>query len=141
MYMKQIIHSRLLRWTLSVGLFFLLLMTILRLVFFIYFRHLHLSWAESFPSYVLGLRFDLRIVCVLMVAFLVAGSFRPLNPFESTRAKKIWFWLLFISTIECKCAELFGRRRHFFANGLAKLSGNQTLIIVSCCNNNNIISY
>src|SRR6266513_6044851 len=96
--MRRVIHSRLLRWTLSVGLFFLLLMTILRIVFFIYFRHLHLSWNESFPSFILGLRFDLRIVCVLMVVLLVAGSFRPLNPFESTKAKKIWFWILGVLT-------------------------------------------
>ena len=69
-------------------------MTVVRFIFFIYFRHLHLSWKESFPSFILGLRYDLRIVSVLMFVLLVAGSIRPLNPFESSRAKKIWFWLI-----------------------------------------------
>ena len=95
--MKRFIHSRLLHWTLYIGLFFLLLMTVLRFVFFIYFRQMHLSWKESFPSFILGLRFDIRIVCVLMFVLLVAGSIRRFNPYESTRAKKIWFWLLGIS--------------------------------------------
>jgi phosphoglycerol transferase MdoB-like AlkP superfamily enzyme len=91
--MRQIIHSRLVRWAVYTGLFFLLLMTLLRFVFFIYFRHLHLSWKESFPAFELGLRFDFRIVSILMFILLVAGSFRPLNPFESVRAKRSWFVL------------------------------------------------
>ncbi|MFI5132690.1 MAG: LTA synthase family protein [Chitinophagales bacterium] len=75
-------------------MFFLLLMTILRLTFFIYFKHLHLSWKESFPSFVLGFRYDLRMVCVLMLVILILGSIKPFNPYESGGAKKIWLWIL-----------------------------------------------
>ncbi len=75
-------------------MFFLLLMTLLRLTFFIYFKQLHLSWGESFPSFVLGFRYDLRMVCVLMLVILIVGSIRPFNPYESGRAKKIWLWVL-----------------------------------------------
>lgn len=96
--MKNIIHSRLLRWSLSVGLLFLLLMTILRLVFFIYFHRLHLSWSGSFSSFVLGFRYDARDVCVLMFVLYVGGSIRLFNPYENVLAKKIWFVLLGIAS-------------------------------------------
>ncbi|OQY96826.1 MAG: hypothetical protein B6D37_00760 [Sphingobacteriales bacterium UTBCD1] len=95
--MKAVIPSRVLRWALYTGLFFLALMTLLRLLFFIVFRQVHLSWGEATGSFVLGFRFDLRSVCVLMMILLVFGSVRLLNPFESVVAKKVWFWLLGIT--------------------------------------------
>ena len=90
--MNRIIRSRLLRWLLYTGVFLLLLMTALRLIFFIVFRHLHLSWSEAWPSFVLGVRYDLRIICVLLLVILLIGSIRPFNPYESSMARKIWWW-------------------------------------------------
>ncbi|HYM92694.1 MAG TPA: sulfatase-like hydrolase/transferase [Chitinophagaceae bacterium] len=92
--MKEIIHSRLVRWSLYTGLFFLALMTILRVIFFIAFNHMNLTWGEALPSYILGLRFDIRVACVLMMAMLLFGSIRLFNPYESARVKKIWLAIL-----------------------------------------------
>jgi phosphoglycerol transferase MdoB-like AlkP superfamily enzyme len=92
--MNRIIRPRLFRWLLFTGIFFLLLMTVLRLIFFIAFRHLHLSWAEAWPSFVLGIRYDLRIICVLLMIMLIVGSIHPFNPYESSKARKIWWWIL-----------------------------------------------
>ncbi|MBS1919867.1 MAG: sulfatase-like hydrolase/transferase [Bacteroidetes bacterium] len=92
--MKEWIHSRVLRWTLYTGLFFLLLMTLLRLTFFIAFKQVHLSWREATGSFILGFRFDLRSACVLMMIMLLIGSIRLFNPFESAIGKKTWFWIL-----------------------------------------------
>ncbi len=92
--MKAWIHSRVLRWALYTGLFFLALMTILRFVFFIAFKQVHLSWSEATDSFILGFRFDLRSACVLMMLMLILGSIRLFNPFESTAARKGWFWTL-----------------------------------------------
>jgi phosphoglycerol transferase MdoB-like AlkP superfamily enzyme len=92
--MKAWIHSRVLRWALYTGLFFLLLMTLLRLAFFIAFKQVHLSWAAATDSFILGFRYDLRAACVLMLTMLILGSMRLFNPFESAVAKKTWLWVL-----------------------------------------------
>jgi len=92
--MKAIIPSRVLRWALYTGIFFLVLMSLLRVLFFIVFRQLHLTWGEAMSSFVLGFRFDLRSVFVLMMVMLIFGSIRPFDPFRSAAAKKTWFWLL-----------------------------------------------
>ena len=95
--MKAWIHSRVLRWTLYTGLFFLALMTLLRIAFFIGFKKIHLSWSNASDSFILGLRFDLRSTCVLMLVMLILGSIRLFNPFESAAAKKTWLWVLGIT--------------------------------------------
>jgi phosphoglycerol transferase MdoB-like AlkP superfamily enzyme len=95
--MKAWIHSRVLRWALYTGLFFLALMTLLRLVFFIAFKQVHLTWGQATDSFILGFRFDLRSACVLMLIMLILGSIRLFNPFESAAAKKAWFWILGIT--------------------------------------------
>lgn len=102
MRLNRWIHSRVVRWALYTGLFFLLLMSVLRLVFFVYFRHLHLSWSESVPSFILGLRYDLREAAIVMFIMLIFGSIPPFNPYESSRARKIWFWIFgFIAVFFC----------------------------------------
>jgi phosphoglycerol transferase MdoB-like AlkP superfamily enzyme len=99
---KRMIHSRVVRWALYTGLFFTVLMTVLRLVFFLFFRHLHLTWGESVPSFILGLRYDLRVAAIIMLMMLIFGSIRPFNPYGSSRARKIWFWVLgIITTLFC----------------------------------------
>jgi phosphoglycerol transferase MdoB-like AlkP superfamily enzyme len=97
--LKQWIHSRMLRWALYTGLLLLAVMTLLRLIFFLWFKQMHLSWGDAIPSFVLGLRYDLRMVCVLMLVMILFGSIKRFNPYESPRAKRVWFWLLDIITI------------------------------------------
>lgn len=92
--MKTWIHSRVLHWIFYTGLFFLVLMNLFRLVFFIFFKQLNLSWSEAADSFILGFRYDLRSVCVLMLVLLIFGSIRLFNPFESKSAKKVWLWIL-----------------------------------------------
>jgi phosphoglycerol transferase MdoB-like AlkP superfamily enzyme len=92
--MSRIIPSRILRWSIYTGFFFLILMSILRLSFFIWFRHLGLSWKEAGPSFLLGLRYDLRMVCVLMIALMILGSIIYFHPYRNTRTRRGWFFLL-----------------------------------------------
>jgi phosphoglycerol transferase MdoB-like AlkP superfamily enzyme len=92
--MNAILPSRLLRWSIYTGLFFLLLMTLLRGVFFFVFRNLNLSLADALPSFGLGFRYDLRMVSVLMMVLIIVGSIRPFHPFKSKGARIAWFCVL-----------------------------------------------
>ena len=81
-----------LRWILSVLISFLLLMSLYRLIF--YFRYNPLSKPFSGSAFLMGLRFDIKFVCIAGVCMLVLCSIPFLDPFQKTYAKKLWYFLL-----------------------------------------------
>lgn len=83
---------RLVRWILSVQFLFLVVMTVLRFLF--YFRYNPLGKAFSGSAFFMGLRFDIKFVCILGVTMLVFCSIPFLNPLRNNIGKKIWNVLL-----------------------------------------------
>ena len=81
---------RLIRWAISYMLLLLVLMTAYRFFFFFHYRPENRPFTGQ--TFLLGLRYDLRIVSVLAVCMLVFGSL--LDPFKSKRAKKGWLMVL-----------------------------------------------
>ena len=77
-------------WSLSTGFIFLVLMTVMRLCLFLFFNRQSHSFGGLFPSFFLGFRFDLKIVCILMLCMLIIGSIPAFNPFRSAKAKIVW---------------------------------------------------
>src|SRR4030095_10454985 len=88
--MKNLEIPRIVRWTLSTGLLFLVVLTIMRICLFLFFNRQSHSFGDLIPSFFLGLRFDLRMVCVLMLLMLVPGSIPPFSPFRSRTTKLCW---------------------------------------------------
>jgi len=83
---------RLLRWIFAVLLVLLGVMTVARFIFF---------WAYNPPgkglsgsAFLLGFRYDLRIVCVIALSIMIICAIPYLNPFKRAGAKKFWNWLL-----------------------------------------------
>ena len=83
---------QLLRWIFSVVIIFLVTMTLCRFIFF---------WAYDPPgkpfsgsAFLLGLRFDARIACIIGLSILLLCAFRFINPFKNGAAKKFWNILL-----------------------------------------------
>ena len=62
----------------------------MRLALFLFFNRQSHTLSDVFSSFALGLRFDLRIVSIIMLIMLVLGSIRFLSPFRSRVNKKIW---------------------------------------------------
>lgn len=85
---------RLIRWLLTIGLFFLILMTLMRIVLYMFFNKQGYSIAELGGSFLLGLRFDLRTISLILLVVLIAGSFPFIDPFRKPWAKKFWIILL-----------------------------------------------
>ncbi len=88
---------KLIRWILAVGIIFLLWMGILRLVFYFVFNHAGNPLSTLGSTFLLGFRFDLKMVCILLEAMLVFGMFNFSDPFRSRRAKSVFFILLGIA--------------------------------------------
>ncbi len=101
--MQKYIHSRLLRWLFAVGFIIISLMTVARVAFVIINKPDQILWTNMADAFFMGLRYDLRVVGILIFSSLVFGSFKLLNPFESKRAKKFMFIILgiffFVTTL------------------------------------------
>ena len=79
-----------LRWVLQVGGIFLLLFTLFRATVFIAFRPDELSFAEALPSFVWGIRYDLRWIAGMLLPVTLIGIRPQWSPFFSERNKRFW---------------------------------------------------
>jgi phosphoglycerol transferase MdoB-like AlkP superfamily enzyme len=83
---------KLLRWIFSVVLLFLATMTVFRVLFF--FKYNPPNKAFSGSAFILGLRFDARVACIVGLAIMLLTFIPFLNPLKNRSAKKIWNFLL-----------------------------------------------
>ncbi len=81
---------RLPRWALFLGLWFLSILTLLRVAAHLSFGTGDAPVGRTAAAFWLGLRFDLRVVCYALLALLVLGAFRGFDPFRSGRARRGW---------------------------------------------------
>jgi len=88
---------KILRWIFSVVLLFLITMIIFRFIF--YWTYNPPGKAFSGSAFILGLRFDARIACIVGLAIMLLTFIPFLNPFKNTAAKKIWNFLLPVAFI------------------------------------------
>ncbi len=91
---------KLLRWIFSVVLILLLVMTISRLIIFWKFNPPGKAFSGS--AFIMGFRYDARVVCIIGLAIMLLCAIPFLNPFKNFNAKKFWnisLPLIFISMI------------------------------------------
>jgi phosphoglycerol transferase MdoB-like AlkP superfamily enzyme len=94
------------RWVLRLFVFFMLLFSIMRVLTFYSFRPDGVSLADAVPSFLMGMRFDLRWVCILLAPLLIAGSFNRFSPFQSSRTKR--FWIIYLVIVSSLLLFFFG---------------------------------
>jgi phosphoglycerol transferase MdoB-like AlkP superfamily enzyme len=85
--MVKIIHSRIIRWLLANGLFFLILLSLLRLVFHILFSPQ--GEKNIAVAFWMGFRYDSRVVCIFLLIILMAGLFFFFKPFDSKSSRRL----------------------------------------------------
>jgi phosphoglycerol transferase MdoB-like AlkP superfamily enzyme len=83
---------RLLAWILSVMAVFLLTMTIARIVFV--WKFIPFDKTFSIEAFVMGLRFDLKFLCIFGVFIMLVNALPFMNPFINGKAKIFWNTLL-----------------------------------------------
>ncbi|MBS1598715.1 MAG: sulfatase-like hydrolase/transferase [Bacteroidetes bacterium] len=85
---------KLIRWIFSTGIIFLLLMIALRLCLFFFFDKQGNHFTDIFPALFLGLRYDLKMISILLMFMLIFGSIPYIHPFNSSRGKGIWLIII-----------------------------------------------
>ena len=91
--MKRLKIPRYIQWIGLTGIIFLLLMSLLRLALVLTFK---IPSAHSTPFtsvFLLGLRYDLRMVSIACLLLFLIGSIPVLHPLEKKWGKKISFWI------------------------------------------------
>ena len=90
--MQKIRVPRYIQWIVLNAIIFLVLMTLLRLILVLIFGH-NVSYSALLPSFLLGFRFDVRMVSIVSVIVFLIGSIKPFHPFQTKAGRAISFWL------------------------------------------------
>lgn len=97
---------KLIRWLLWTGLIFLVVFTLMRLGLYILSDQQSYGLGQLGGAFFLGLRYDLRMIGILMVAMLLLGSIPAIHPFTHDRGKR--FWLITLGIISFIVLFFFG---------------------------------
>ena len=87
------------RWVLQLFWIFLGVFTIFRIATLIAFKPSNEILSDLLPSFFLGLRYDIRWICISLALLLIFGSITSLSPFYSSRNKKWWIAYLTLITL------------------------------------------
>ena len=112
-------------WVINLLFIFLLIFTFFRFATYFSFRPKDLSFSELIPSFLLGIRYDLRWIAIILLPIVAISLFPNLSPFYSQRNKKWWTWYLAIITF----VVFF-----FFAADFGNFAYNRTRLNASALN-------
>lgn len=87
--MNRIIQSRLVRLLWLTGIFYLVLLSLFRFVFHLIFTPAGEKHLGS--SFLLGVRYDARVIAVFLLIILLLGTIRFFKPFAGGISKKVLF--------------------------------------------------
>ncbi|MEO8403804.1 MAG: LTA synthase family protein [Chitinophagaceae bacterium] len=112
-------------WVISLFLIFLLIFTLFRLATCLAFKPRNFSLAELIPSFLMGLRYDMRWISIVLLPIILVSMLPRCSPFYSAKNKKWWTWYLAIVTF----IVFF-----FFAADFGNFSYNQTRLDAGAMN-------
>ena len=112
-------------WVINLFIIFLLIFTLFRFATFFAFKPNDLDFADLLPSFLLGIRYDLRWIAIILLPIVVVSLAPGLSPFYSAKNKKWWTWYLAIVTF----IVFF-----FFAADFGNFSYNKTRLNASALN-------
>jgi phosphoglycerol transferase MdoB-like AlkP superfamily enzyme len=112
-------------WVINLMLIFLVIFTIFRLATYFAFKPARLSFGELIPSFVMGIRYDLRWIAIILLPVVLLSMWPKFSPFYSARNKKWWTWYLAIVTFIVFV---------FFAADFGSFSYNQTRVDAGAMN-------
>ena len=97
----MLLHLRIpktLLWVLNLVIIYSLLFTLFRFLLVVMFMPENESLASLFPSFWLGLRFDLRWISIMLLPIVLVSTMPQFSPYYSVKNKKVWTWYLAIAT-------------------------------------------
>ncbi|HEY1114745.1 MAG TPA: sulfatase-like hydrolase/transferase, partial [Chitinophagaceae bacterium] len=112
-------------WVINLMAIYLALFTSFRLAMLIAFMPQDEQVVNIIPSFLLGLRFDLRWISLMLLPMVLASLYPSYSPFHSSRNTRLWTWYLAVVTF----VVIF-----FFAADFGCFSYNKTRLNASALN-------
>jgi phosphoglycerol transferase MdoB-like AlkP superfamily enzyme len=91
--------SKTIQWIIKLFLIYLIIFTAFRVATVIFFKPKEIGILELFPSFWLGLKYDLRWIAFILFPITFFSIFPVLSPFYSEKAKRFWTGYLGILTL------------------------------------------
>ena len=85
-------------WVINLLIIFLAIFSIFRLITFIAFKPAGTSFFDVIPSFLMGIRYDLRWIALILLPIVLVSMFPKCSPFYSAKNKKWWTWYLAVVT-------------------------------------------
>lgn len=85
-------------WMIRLFLIFVLIFSGFRLATFFAFCPDNFSFTDLFPSFLMGVRYDLRWISLILLPIAILSMRPNFSPFYSSNTKKWWTWYLAITT-------------------------------------------
>ncbi len=86
------------QWVVKLFFIFLLIFTLFRLSTYFAFRPAGMRFGSVLPSFFLGLLFDIRWICIILLPVLSSGFIPNFTPYSSLSARRFWTSYLAIAT-------------------------------------------
>lgn len=110
------------QWIVKLFLIFLCIFTAFRISTVIFFKPKSISVWELFPSFWLGLKYDLRWIAIALSPIVVLSIYKKFAPFHSERNKKLW--TAYLAAITLVIMFVYGADFSNFSYNHTRISGS-----------------
>ena len=86
------------QWIVKLFFIFLFVFTMFRLSTFLAFRPENMQLKNVLPSFAMGIKFDVRWICILLMPIVVLSFIPKFSPYSSINARRVWVIYLAATT-------------------------------------------
>jgi phosphoglycerol transferase MdoB-like AlkP superfamily enzyme len=86
------------QWVVKLFFIFLLVFTLFRISTFIAFKPADVGMNEVWPSFLMGIRFDIRWISILLIPIVLFSLIPKFSPYSSDAARRVWVIYLAVAT-------------------------------------------
>lgn len=112
-------------WVVNLLVIFLVIFTLFRVATYFAFKPKAMKISDIIPSFLMGIRYDLRWIAIILLPIVLVSMWPRCSPFFSSRNKKWWTWYLAVITFV-----MF----FFFAADFGNFSYNRTRLDAGAMN-------
>jgi phosphoglycerol transferase MdoB-like AlkP superfamily enzyme len=119
--------SKTIQWIIKLFLIYLFIFTAFRVATVFFFKPAEIKLLDLFPSFWLGLKYDLRWISFILFPITFFSLFRKLSPFYSEKAKR--FWTIYLGILTLLVLFFYGADFGQFAYINARLNADAFLFV------------
>ena len=122
MQASQISITPIQRWILLIFTFLISVMSLFRVIFHLQYHPANANWNNLLEPFLLGLRFDARVLAIVLLPLIILAGFKKINPFNNGAAHK--WWTAYLALAITALVLFYGFDYYYYAYLTQRLNGN-----------------